>query len=280
MCRRNACAGILLPVGTAEKGPAHQLILFDKGPDRPRLYVSAWRRCPCLIPALKKVDLVGKRRGHACRQQPGAGDLSHRQTSHKQGPGPSVETETSTTREQGRGDDTHCLRLSMFSSRGQQKVQLRHFDMQRQDQGRGPSSLTAAEKDTVIDDMSSSQGGRELKGRSSVTADRKRTGWRLMKANCIDPSFKSWLFKKVESQSRCAADFSLLRGDCNPGDASANGRKPEADTGIKVGVADGWKCSTSTCQAIPTAINYMFTAGCGSLRSPTFLLMSAAHYHI
>lgn len=100
------------------------------------------------------------------------------------------------------------------------------------------------------------------------------------KANCIDPSFKSWLFKKVESQSRCAADFSLLRGDCNPGDASANGRKPEADTGIKVGVADGWKCSTSTCQAIPTAINYMFTAGCGSLRSPTFLLMSAAHYHI
>lgn len=69
MCRRNACAGILLPVGTVEKGPAHQLILFDKGPDRPRLYVSAWRRCLCLIPALKKVDLVGKRRGHACRRQ-------------------------------------------------------------------------------------------------------------------------------------------------------------------------------------------------------------------
>lgn len=65
MCRRNACAGILQPVGTVEKGPAHQLILFDKGPDRPRLYVSAWRRCPCLIPALKKVDLVGKRRGPA-----------------------------------------------------------------------------------------------------------------------------------------------------------------------------------------------------------------------
>lgn len=76
------------------------------------------------------------------------------------------------------------------------------------------------------------------------------------------------------------AEFSLLRGDCNPGDASANGRKPEPDTGIKVGGADGWKCSTSTCQAIHTAINYMFTAGCGSLRSPTFLLMSAAHYHI
>lgn len=56
------------------------------------------------------------------------------------------------------------------------------------------------------------------------------------------------------------ADFSLLRGDCIPGDASANGRKPDA--GIKVGVADGWKCSTSTCQAIPTVINYMFTAGC------------------
>lgn len=66
-------------------------------------------------------------------EQPGTGDLSHRQTSHKQGPGPSVEMETST--EQGRGDDTHCLRLSIFSSRGQQKVQLRHFDIQRQDQG-------------------------------------------------------------------------------------------------------------------------------------------------
>lgn len=100
------------------------------------------------------------------------------------------------------------------------------------------------------------------------------------KANCTDPSCKSWLLKKVESQSRCKADFSLLRGDCNPGDASVNGRKPEPDTGIKVGVADGWKCSTSTCQAIPTAINYMFTTGCGSLHSPTFLLMSAAHYHI
>lgn len=69
MCRRNACAGILLPVGTVEKGPAHQLILFDKGSDIPRLYVSAWRRCLCLIPVLKKVDLVGKRRGHACRRQ-------------------------------------------------------------------------------------------------------------------------------------------------------------------------------------------------------------------
>lgn len=66
---RNVCAGILLPVGTVEKGPVHQLILFDKGPDRPRLYVSAWRRCLCLIPALKKVDLVGKRRGRACRRQ-------------------------------------------------------------------------------------------------------------------------------------------------------------------------------------------------------------------
>lgn len=65
------------------------------------------------------------------------------------------------------------------------------------------------------------------------------------------------------------ADFSLLRGDCNPGDASANGRKPEADTGIKVGAADGWKCCTSTCQAIHVAINYTFTAGCGSLRRPT-----------
>lgn len=60
-----------------------------------------------------------------------------------------------------------------------------------------------------------------------------------------------------------AADFSLLHGDCNPGDASASGRKPEADTGTKVGAADGWKTSNSTCQAIHTAINNMFTAGCG-----------------
>lgn len=100
------------------------------------------------------------------------------------------------------------------------------------------------------------------------------------KSTCTDPSCKSWLFNRVEGRSHCAADFGLLRGDCNPGDASANGRKPEPDRGIKVGVADGWKCSTSTCQAIHTAINYMFTAGCGSLRPPTFLLMSAAHYHI
>lgn len=32
-------------------------------------------------------------------------------------------------------------------------------------------------------------------------------------------------------------DVRLLHGDGNPGDASANGRKPE--TGIKVGAADG-----------------------------------------
>lgn len=83
-----------------------------------------------------------------------------------------------------------------------------------------------------------------------------------------------------QSPARCEADFSLLRGDCNPVDASANGRKPEPDTGIKVGAADGWKCSTSARQAIPTAINYTFSAGGGSLRSPAFRLMSAAHYHI
>ena len=47
------------PVGMEEKGPAYQLILFDKGPDRPRLYDSAWRICLCRIPPLKKVDLVG-----------------------------------------------------------------------------------------------------------------------------------------------------------------------------------------------------------------------------
>lgn len=69
MCRRNVCAGIRLPVGTVEKDPAHQLIPDDKGPDRPRLYVSAWRRCPGLIPAPKKVDPVGKRRGRAHRRQ-------------------------------------------------------------------------------------------------------------------------------------------------------------------------------------------------------------------
>lgn len=57
------------------------------------------------------------------------------------------------------------------------------------------------------------------------------------KANCIDPSCESWLSKRVESKPCCAAHFSLLRGDCNPGDASANGRKPEPDTGIKVGAA-------------------------------------------
>lgn len=40
--------------------------------------------------------------------------------------------------------------------------------------------LTAAENDTLIDDVSLPLGGRELKGRSSVTPDRKCTGWRLM----------------------------------------------------------------------------------------------------
>lgn len=83
----------------------------------------------------------------------------------------------------------------------------------------------------------------------------------VQKANYADLSCKSWLLKRVESQSCCAADFTLLHGDCNPGDASANGRKPEPDTGIKVGVADRWKSSASTCQAILTTINYMFTAG-------------------
>lgn len=101
-----------------------------------------------------------------------------------------------------------------------------------------------------------------------------------LKANCVDPCCKSKLLKRVEHRPQCVPDFSLLHGDCNPGDASANGRKPEPDTGIKVGGADGWKCSTSTCQAIHTIINYMFTAGCGSLRQLTFCLMSAAHYHI
>lgn len=64
----------------------------------------------------------------------------------------------------------------------QKKRKKKHtqYHHHRRHPSRGPSSLTAAEKDTVIDDMSSSQGGRELKGRSSVTADRKRTGWRLM----------------------------------------------------------------------------------------------------
>lgn len=98
--------------------------------------------------------------------------------------------------------------------------------------------------------------------------------------NCIDLNCKSWLLKRVRSQSHCEARFSLLRGDRNPGDASANGRKPEPDMGIKVGGGDGWNRSTSTCQAIHTAINYMFTAGCGSHCSSTFRLMSAAHYHI
>lgn len=47
--------------------------------------------------------------------------------------------------------------------------------------------------------------------------------------------------KKKKVKSKCGAEFSLLHGNCNPGDASANGRKPEPDTGIKVGGADGLK---------------------------------------
>lgn len=43
----------------------------------------------------------------------------------------------------------------------------------------------------------------------------------------------------MESLARRVADFSLLRGDRNPGDASANGRRPEPYTGVKVAVADG-----------------------------------------
>lgn len=42
MCQRNARAGILPPVGTAEKGPARRLIPFDKGPDMPGII------CLCL----------------------------------------------------------------------------------------------------------------------------------------------------------------------------------------------------------------------------------------
>lgn len=75
--------------------------------------------------------------------------------------------------------------------------------------------------------------------------------------------------------------FACCTETAYPGDASANGRKPEM--GIMVGAADGlggWEKHQPLAKQLNAAMNHAFTASCDYVHSAAFLLMSAAHYHI